>query len=138
SHKVGFCTIDVDDYNFGRPARLQRPRTYNFPTCNIPNAYSTELASSSPYFPAEVPEYMGISPGWGDVYTWDLPGQYIDISAVPDGTYEVVARSNPDGAILTASRGKETGVTCVRIEGSAVETVKQFPSQSDAAPLPSC
>ena len=138
SHKVGFCTIDVDNYTFGLAARRQRPRTYSFPTCNIPNAYSTELPSSSPYVPSGVPEYMGISPGWGDVYTWDLPGQYIDISNVGDGVYEVVARSNPDAAILTASRRRETGITCVQITGNTVETLKQFPSQSDKAPLPAC
>ena len=138
SRKVGFCTVDVDDYSFGLAAKRQRPRTYSFPTCNIPNAYSTELPLTSPYFPSGVPEYMGISPGWGDVYTWDLPAQYIDISNVPDGVYEVVTRSNPDGALLTSSRDKETGVTCVRIEGGLVETLKEFPSQSNAAPLPSC
>jgi hypothetical protein len=139
SHKVGFCTIDVDNYTFGKPAKLQRPRTYSFPTCNIPNAYSTELPTSSPYFPGLLPEYMGVSPGWGDVYTWDLPAQYIDIThGVPDGVYEVVSRSNPDGALLTSSRSEETGITCVRITGSAVKTLKKLPSQSNAATLPSC
>jgi hypothetical protein len=138
SHKVGFCTIDVDDYNFGQPARVQRPRTYSFPACNIPNAYSTMLATSSPYYPDTVSEYMGISPGWGDVYTWDLPAQYIDVSNVRDGVYEVVARSNPDGGILTSNRDQETGVTCVRIKGNTVTTLKKFPSQSNSAPLPSC
>ena len=136
SQKVGYCTVDVDDYSFGRPASLERPRTYSFPTCNIPNAYTTQLPVSG-YGPGE-PEYMSVSPGWGDVYTWDLPAQYIDISNVPDGVYEVVTRSNPDGALLTSSRDKETGVTCVRIEGGLVETLKEFPSQSNAAPLPSC
>jgi hypothetical protein len=139
SHKVGFCTIDVDNYTFGKPARLQRPRTYSFPTCNIPNAYSTELPTSSPYFAGQVPEYMGVSPGWGDVYTWDLPGQYIDISnGIPDGRYEIVSRSNPDGALLTSSRGEETGITCVRITGNAVKTLKRFPPRSNVAALPSC
>jgi hypothetical protein len=138
SHKVGFCTIDVDNYNFGQPARLQRPRTYSFPTCNIPNAYTTELSPTSPYFPGEVPEYMGISPGWGDIYTWDLPGQYIDVSNVGDGTYEVVSRSDPDAQLLVSSRRAETGVTCIRIAGNSVETLKQFPSQSNKAPLPTC
>jgi hypothetical protein len=138
SRKLGFCTIDVDDYNFGQPAALQRPRVYSFPTCNIPNAYTTELPLSSPYFPSMVPEYMGVSPGWGDVYTWDLPAQYIDISHVLDGTYEVVSRSNPDGALLTSSRREETGVSCVRIEGGAVETIREFPSRSNSSPLPRC
>src|SRR5712691_6248971 len=78
-------------------------------------AYTTELASLSPYFPSEVPEYMGISPGWGDIYTWDLPGQYIDVSNVGDGVYEVVSRSDPNGELLTSTRGKETGISCIRI-----------------------
>jgi hypothetical protein len=138
SHKVGFCTIDVDNYTFGRPARRQRPRTYSFPTCNIPNAYTTELATMSPYFSGEVPEYMGISPGWGDIYTWDLPGQYIDVSNVGDGVYEVVSRSDPDGMLLTSSRGRETGISCIRITGNSVETLRQYASQSNKAALPSC
>jgi len=139
SNKVGFCTIDVDDYSFGGPADAQRPRTYSFPTCNIPNGYSTQPALSTPYGPGGLPEFMGISPGWGDVYTWDLPQQYIDIShGVPDGVYEVVSRSNPDGAILTADRGQETGVTCIRIAGNKVTVLHELPSQSNGDPLPPC
>jgi hypothetical protein len=138
SHKVGFCTIDVDDYGFGTPASGQRPRTYSFPTCNIPNGYSTQLPTSSPYGPSGLPEYMGISPGWGDVYTWDLPNQYIDVSHIADGTYEVVSRSNFDGGILTSSRDQETGITCVRIAGSKVQVLNELPSQPDSAPLPPC
>ena len=136
SRKVGFCTIDVDYYTFGT-RHPGGPRTYSFPTCNVPNAYSSK--SDGPYGPASPPEYMGISAGWGDVYTWDLPAQYIDITNnVPDGRYEVVSRSNPDGGILTASRGTETGVTCVDIKGSSVKVVRAFPSQADNAPLPRC
>jgi hypothetical protein len=82
---------------------------------------------------------MGISAGWGDVYTWDLPAQYLDITTgVPDGRYEVVSRSNPDGGILTADRSTETGVTCIDIKGTAVKVVKEFASQPNWAPLPSC
>jgi hypothetical protein len=81
---------------------------------------------------------MGISPGWGDIYTWDLPQQYIDISKIPDGVYEVVSRSNPDGGILTSDRSRETGVTCIRLQGTRVTTLFQLPSQANTAPLPAC
>jgi hypothetical protein len=136
SRKVGFCTIDVDYFTFGS-AKPGGPRTYSFPTCNVPNAYSSK--SDGPYGPASPPEYMGISAGWGDVYTWDLPAQYIDITTgVPDGLYEVVARSNPDGGIRASDRGAETGVTCIDIKGSQVKTVTEFPSQPNYAPLPGC
>jgi hypothetical protein len=137
SRKVGFCTIDVDDYNFGKAAQLQRPRTYSFPTCNIPNGYSTQLPTTG-YGPG-VPEYMGISPGWGDVYTWDLPAQYIDIThGVPNGVYEVVSRTNPDGGLLTASRAQETGITCIRLTGTKVQTLNRLPSQANSTRLPNC
>ena len=123
SNKVGFCTIDVDDF------RLERPRTYSFPTCNVPNAFG----------PGGPPEYMGVSPGWGDVYTWDLPQQYIDIiHGVPDGTYMVVSRSNFDNGILTSDGSEQTGITCIRITGTDVKVVRELPSQSNSAPLPSC
>jgi hypothetical protein len=138
SRKIGFCTIDVDYYTFGQDAAKQRPRTYSFPSCNLPNAYSTTLTPPSPFGPGGIPEYMGISVGWGDIYTWDLPTQYLDVSAVPDGTYEVVSRSNPDGGILTAGRGHETGVSCIRLAGTRVETLYRYPSQANADPLPVC
>ncbi len=121
--------VDVDDFGFGGPADQQRPRTYSFPTCNVPNAYG----------PGTVPEYMGTSPGWGDVYTWDLPQQYIDISkGVPDGEYMVVSKSNFDNGMLTSDRSAETGITCIQITGNTVKTVAELPSQADDAPLPSC
>jgi hypothetical protein len=136
SRKVGFCTVDVDYYTFGTGSP-GGPRTYSFPTCNIPNAFASQ--TDGPYGPGSPPEYMGISAGWGDVYTWDLPAQYLDITTgVPDGRYEVVSRSNPDGGILTSDRGTETGVTCVDIKGTTVKVVKEFPSQPNWAPLPGC
>lgn len=136
SAKVGFCTVDVDYYTFGT-RRPGGPRTYSFPTCNIPNALATK--TDGPYGPTSPPEYMGISAGWGDVYTWDLPAQYLDITTgVPDGRYEVVSRSNPDGGIRTADRNKETGITCIDIRGTQVKVVKEFASQPNWAPLPAC
>ena len=136
SAKVGFCTVDVDYFTFGAKTP-GGPRTYSFPTCNIPNAYASE--TDGPYGPGSPPEYMGISAGWGDVYTWDLPAQYLDITnGIPDGRYEVVSRSNPDGGIRTLDRNSETGVTCIDIKGTKVAVVKEFASQPNWAPLPYC
>jgi hypothetical protein len=131
STKLGFCAIDVDEWSFGMPAAKTHARVYSFPTCNVPN---TIPAPPNP----DVWEYMGISPGWGDIYTWDLPGQYIDISNVSDGVYELVSRANPDGGLIEAATGLETGITCIRITGSTVKVLQVFPSQSNTAPLPRC
>jgi lysyl oxidase len=129
--KLGYCAIDVDNWSFGLSAAKQHARVYSFPTCNVPN---TPPSGSD----TNVWEYMGISPGWGDIYTWDLPGQYIDVTNVPDGTYELVSRANPDGGLVEGATGLETGVTCIRISGTTVTEVKEFPSQSNTAPLPRC
>jgi hypothetical protein len=32
---------------------------------------------------------MGMTPGWADIYTADLPCQWLDITDVPDGTYSL-------------------------------------------------
>lgn len=147
SYKVGFCTVDVDDFTFGTAAA--RPRTFSFPTCNVPNGYATPAQAitnpSAQY--AGAPEFMGISPGWGDVYTWDLPNQYIDISHVPDGVYEVASSSNFDGGLRAVQdRSAETGVSCIRISTAAstsppltkVTVLQTLPSQASSVPLPVC
>jgi bifunctional DNA-binding transcriptional regulator/antitoxin component of YhaV-PrlF toxin-antitoxin module len=43
---------------------------------------------------------QGITPGWGNVYTWDTPDQFIDVSHVPSGTYWVVEETIPAGGHL--------------------------------------
>ena len=32
---------------------------------------------------------MGLSPGWRDIYTFNLPGQSIDVTDIPDGKYRL-------------------------------------------------
>jgi hypothetical protein len=128
SRKLGYCLVDVDDHTFG--SARTRPRAYAVPTSCVPNS----IPSRQP----GVWDYMGISAGWGDVYTWDLPVQYIDIGDLGDGVYEVVSRANPDGGVVESAPGLETGVTCIRITGDGVRVVREFPSQGNTAPLPDC
>ena len=40
---------------------------------------------------------MGLSPGWGDVYSYTLPDQYIDITGLPAGRYRLTATADADG-----------------------------------------
>lgn len=113
SKKVGFCAIDVDYFGFGRPDSA--PRTHSFPTCNVPS----EVA------PAGVWEYMGIGRGWGDVYTWDLPSQYLEITGVPDGVYDVVSVANPDRGIAVQSAAGQVSASRIRIAGTTVKVIRE-------------
>jgi hypothetical protein len=117
SHKVGFCAIDVDYFGFGRGDTA--PRQHSFPTCNVPSEAKAYGAQPGVW------EYMGIGRGWGDVYTWDLPSQYIEISGVPDGVYDVVSVGNPDGGIAVKTHAGELSASRIRIHGDQVQVLRE-------------
>jgi hypothetical protein len=47
-------------------------------------------------------DYQGITSGFGDWYPAGLDGQWIDITDVPPGSYEIVVRVNTAGKIVEA------------------------------------
>jgi hypothetical protein len=65
------------------------------------------IRDSLPYRPAPARGYdcdfQGVSAGWGDAYPSWLEGQWVDVTGVPAGDYELVVTVNPDGRI------RETG-----------------------------
>ena len=44
--------------------------------------------------------YQGVSAGWVDQYHHALPGQDLDLTDTPDGTYYLVSTANPTGVFL--------------------------------------
>jgi hypothetical protein len=66
-HKQGFCLRD--SYKFREPARA----TQYYSCAN-----------------------QGISANWGDIYTWDLDGQWIDITDLASGSYTLRLEVNPE------------------------------------------
>jgi len=46
---------------------------------------------------------QGISRGWADSYTTDLPCQFIDVTGVPPGSYTLRLELNPDRALPESS-----------------------------------
>jgi hypothetical protein len=43
---------------------------------------------------------QGLSPGWVDTYWQNTPGQYVDISGLPDGDYLLVSTVDPENLLL--------------------------------------
>ena len=70
---------------------------------------------------------MGVSPGWADVYTWDTPSQYIDITRVHSGVYDVVARTNPAGALLVAGPSSVCATTRITLTATKVRALAMEP-----------
>ena len=73
--KVGFCFFDTT---------LWDPDLPNSPASRY---YLEQWCGGQPALTSRV----GISVGWGDRYSWQLPYQWIDITGLPGGTYTLRA-----------------------------------------------
>jgi hypothetical protein len=88
SGKVSYCVRDSD------PASQ--------PTDNLPGAGEpdTESTPTKPRYLACGWTLQGLSTGWIDTYKHNTPGQYVDISGLPDGDYLLVSTVDPDNLLL--------------------------------------
>jgi hypothetical protein len=76
-HLKGFAGYELRDK---QGQQVLTGRKQGFALVDI-TSYCTDAAPATFYDP------MGISPGWADVYTFDVPCQWVDITGVPDGEY---------------------------------------------------
>jgi hypothetical protein len=79
TRKVGFCLTDA------RPA-FAGPFTPAAPVYPIGSAKPSGCDAIST---------QGISPGWGDLYAFALPGQQIAVDGLARGTYCLTSRADP-------------------------------------------
>ena len=75
---------------------------------------------------------MGLSPGWRDIYTFNLPGQSIDVTDVPDGKYRLWITVDEGGWFREQRRDNNVTWTDVSLgttsKGSRnVETIRVGP-----------
>ena len=115
-HKVGFCMIDVVIQDEYWEATGNGPRAHTFPfDCVLPE----EIDPSGPQAWVE----QGVAVGWADVYGWNLADQYIDITNIPDGTYELVQIANPNGSVLETTAVDNCTSTVITLSGDSVTAV---------------
>jgi hypothetical protein len=67
---------------------------------------------------------IGMSVGWGDVYRWQRPGNYVDFGTNTDGLYVVRLTADPFDNILESNEKDNTGYTYVRVTGDQVEVLE--------------
>jgi len=72
--KTSMAVVDSADYNKALPG-----------------------APDSPVYTSVQSAILGISIGWADVYSTGLPGQWIDVTGLPDGEYWLEVIANPYG-----------------------------------------
>jgi Lysyl oxidase/S-layer homology domain len=102
--KIGFCFLDTDPYDFSLPGASPSPY-YSGSWCGSdPNALANR---------------MGMSVGWGDEYDWFLPMQWVDITGLPSGTYNVRARVDPNGYFLETDEFNQCAYVTVALSESS-------------------
>lgn len=112
--KSGFCFLDSGLLNVSQPARL--PWFYAHANC-------FQAAYSAIYGTAAQDEVMGISPGWYDYYNWYLDDQFIDISNVPDGSYQLVSCANSERTLVEANPDNNCASVNIALHGNKVTTL---------------
>jgi hypothetical protein len=60
-------------------------------------------------------ELQGITVGWADVYATDLACEWIDVTAVPPGTYTVRVSIDPEQMFLDADRSNNVWLDTVEL-----------------------
>lgn len=68
---------------------------------------------------------MGLSTGWGDVYRWQRPGQYVEFSNAGDGLFVVRATADVNGWVLESNDRDNHGYALIRVTGDEVKILER-------------
>ncbi|MDQ1466492.1 MAG: hypothetical protein QOH10_907, partial [Actinomycetota bacterium] len=110
SPKNGFCLGDDVRLDASLP-HSPAVKGYDGTTCTSPNAV------------------RGISSGWGDRYDKADPGQAIDITGLPDGTYWFHSVVDPDNNFAESDKTNNVTDIKVQLSGDTVTPVSPLMSQ---------
>jgi hypothetical protein len=92
SEKVSFCLVDSE------PLALPPSPTAYPPVCTATR--------------------QGVSPGWTDIYSNDLPGQQLSLDGLTDGRYALVITIDPPGRLYDSDRSNNRIEATVEIGGN--------------------
>lgn len=121
-NKVSFCVEDegIDAAFWGKKGVGER--TYHAPDCLF-------TVTSDQFYDYLV---QGLTPGWLDTYQWYLPGQYIEVSGVPDGDYIIDTVADPDNKV--AESNESNNCTSVRVRLTNMGTPQRHAELLGAGP----
>lgn len=103
--KVSFCIADTDLDAWG--VKGNGPTSYPAPNCLEPESTSGAFENFK----------QGMTNGFADRYTWDLPAQFVEASHLSDGLYRLETTVNPEQILLEASYANNCVVILVQLSG---------------------
>jgi hypothetical protein len=110
--KVGFCFFDNYEYRLSLPDAPEAP-VYGHGACGTRDSVGLR---------------NGLSVGWGDIYHRSLPGQSIDITGVPDGTYRLWATADQADVFWESNDANNTTWADLRIDAGGVRVLRKAPN----------
>jgi len=105
--KVSFCIADTNINPSYWGVKSFSAQAYPAPDCLTPDSTSGGFN----FFK------QGMSAGWSDEYNWFLPGQYVEVTGVPDGTYILDTTVDPTGRLQEANTTNNCGSVRVQLTG---------------------
>lgn len=111
--KSGFCFIDIGLVKLGLAGTVY-PR-YGGGACA--NPFTEVFAPGADWF-------MGLSPGWFDLYYWGLPEQYVEITGVADGIYELVSTANSDATLIETDHADNEASVVFKLMGDQAQILE--------------
>lgn len=105
SQKTTFCVIDTNRIN----SNLEHSGPQTYTKCG-----QTDIT--------------GLTVGWGDKYKYNLSGQWIDITNLPDGRYWLVSTADYQDRLKETNNSNNWAAVKIKISGTSVtELEKKFP-----------
>lgn len=68
---------------------------------------------------------LGLTSGWGDVYRWQRPGQYVEFAGQGDGLYVIRSTVDAANAILETDETDNTSYALIRVVGRNVDIIER-------------
>jgi hypothetical protein len=110
--KSGFCFFDNYQYKLTLPGAPQSA-VYNRTGCGKQTSLSLKT---------------GLSVGWGDIYTYRLPDQYIDITGLAPGRYRLWATADPGNWFQESNNANNATWADLQLTGTGVTLLARAPN----------
>jgi hypothetical protein len=110
--KSGFCPADQ---LFGEWRQFRQDPTGTFSEGDNP--------SGNCFSPAD--GVLALTKGWGDVYRWQRPGQYVEFKGNGDGYYVVRTTVDKGNTTLETNESDNSSYAFIRISGRRVELIER-------------
>lgn len=68
---------------------------------------------------------MGLERGWADVYTWELPGNYVEFGDNDDGYYVIQVKTDANGDIKETREDDNLGYAYIKVEGATIRVLER-------------